>query len=1081
MSTIAKTTKRILFTLIVFAGLIGCALMFLPSIISTSWGKKQLLTFINQETSYVVTIKDISISWFGPQTIEGIEIKSTNGQMIASVEKINTASSLIKLIWNPTSAEALNIEKLDANLGHDTKLNNIHITTTSSSLYAVGDTQQGSLIGGFTIDIILNGINASNLLKLNGDWDKLLSGSSNAELKIAAEVNHFPVGFLDQFLAFNNPQLAGMLKLLLGEELNINIKQSATSKGIIVDLNATSPKLSLSELSFKIDDNIELTKGASLKLLVPHRLIEELFNDSPSNPGLTGAEFVSLTLQKFSLPLTALGRASNFQQLIARANIQAEISLPLFNFENMPMVKKATVDDFKIAFISSPESQFQTNLSLLLTLPDYKPSQTIPLNLSITQLKIPNHIENLSSLRMSGVIKTGEIVIPSPDKQPSSTLKDFSMNWEIDGPDNLIALRYNGVIDLIHEAAGKISGTAYIKNLFSDSPADMFIEPFDDELSRRDPIKDPREIALADKEPALLHIPTTNTIAQIKPVENRLEKPFVQFHVDLHKLPVKILSNWLQQPDLILMIGNSIEMGLEGNLFIAKEPTGHVNVTVNSPLMSGSSHLTINNNFQLQIDDEPTKLNFVLTPNGYNSFKKVIEKEIDNDFVLAQNATARLVIKKLSLPLITPFPYLHAAVDGAITIDHLTGLSNKSNQTLSLNDVNISIASEDISKMTTLIASADGQVNQNTRSSWNINGSAENLLTAEGVLNHDSSISFKASLKNIPISMLCYLICSPKLGQQVHAVIGPTLNAELSAQLKHMDGPIFADIRGNNGHILADTYLNKGILTLRKNLDAQVKITEDLGNVILQNILPVANKIKPSDQPVKLTIDREGFAVPIWDFNILTTEIPRFTLELGKVHFSNRSELAKVLSLLTTVKTDELSVWVTPAYFSLSKGTIKLERVDLLINETYPIASWGTVDIGDDKVRMTIGLSGNAISKAFGLTNIPNGYMLQLPLRGTLDSASIDVTKATARISALVAQTQGGVPGLVIGTVLDLANGSMKTHATPPPTTKPLPWQNLLEGKELPKEGAKKADASSQPLEEIGKKASSVIKQFFQK
>ena len=53
----------------------------------------------------------------------------------------------------------------------------------------------------------------------------------------------------------------------------------------------------------------------------------------------------------------------------------------------------------------------------------------------------------------------------------------------------------------------------------------------------------------------------------------------------------------------------------------------------------------------------------------------------------------------------------------------------------------------------------------------------------------------------------------------------------------------------------------------------------------------------------------------------------------------------------------------------------------------------------------------------------------------------IDKKKATGRITALIAQSQGGVNGKILGGILDAAL-SQGGEITPPPTTQPFPWKD---------------------------------------
>ena len=93
---------------------------------------------------------------------------------------------------------------------------------------------------------------------------------------------------------------------------------------------------------------------------------------------------------------------------------------------------------------------------------------------------------------------------------------------------------------------------------------------------------------------------------------------------------------------------------------------------------------------------------------------------------------------------------------------------------------------------------------------------------------------------------------------------------------------------------------------------------------------------------------------------------------------------------------------------------------------------------------------------------------MQLPFTGKIGSAGIDKAKATARISALVAQTHGGAKGLILGTFFDIAGGSIADDPPPPPpTTNPLPWASQV----TPQEN-KKPEKKQNISEKLTEKAS---------
>src|SRR6185295_8511866 len=108
-----------------------------------------------------------------------------------------------------------------------------------------------------------------------------------------------------------------------------------------------------------------------------------------------------------------------------------------------------------------------------------------------------------------------------------------------------------------------------------------------------------------------------------------------------------------------------------------------------------------------------------------------------------------------------------------------------------------------------------------------------------------------------------------------------------------------------------------------------------------------------------------------------------------------------VTSLLRLPSKSESELWLTPIYMQLANGVVTLKRSDALVDNMVQIATWGTVDLINDRVDMAIGILGDGLRRALRLENISPNYVLQLPLRGTTATASIDKTRAAAKIAAL--------------------------------------------------------------------------------
>ena len=158
-------------------------------------------------------------------------------------------------------------------------------------------------------------------------------------------------------------------------------------------------------------------------------------------------------------------------------------------------------------------------------------------------------------------------------------------------------------------------------------------------------------------------------------------------------------------------------------------------------------------------------------------------------------------------------------------------------------------------------------------------------------------------------------------------------------------------------------------------------------------------------------------------------------------------------------------------YVSMKNGVISFKRMDMLIMDTYAIATWGNVDLAANKVNMIIGLTGQALQKGFNIQGLGKDYVAQIPFKGPIDNASIDKKKAAAKIAALVASNRGP-EGLLIGTALHIASGGLKEEKAPPPTTNPLPWST---GEESSQPTNSKPD-SNHPLHQVEEKATSLLK-----
>lgn len=937
---------------------------------------------------------------------------------------------------------------------------------------------------------------------------KEFSHLSLKDLVLNGDVNGAPLALLDGFI--DSPVLPSMI---LGSHADLVFGLNSQENKPAATIQFKSEFLEIPRLAFFVNDKLTLQKPAQIILKLNQSLVNQVFKDV--GPQMQGPATAQLLINSFSLPINNLPTTL---RMVYKLDLDAQLKVTSMRLANVPTIGAVSLNDFSVHLTADPQSRpeltasfslqpdgqsalanvlgkktsFKTIASLgigvngrptanvfnlqvvsdlarlelsgemhegnrvVLNAPtmlsytftaaglqtmgiatdSYLFKHGAPLEMTIDASHIPLSFKDLTMLSLKGKLKINDFqLMPKGQKGGSlAVIDNLNADWKIDAATKLMAIDFTGVTRLgENQAAGKLNGSITVNNWIYGGAID-------------------------------------------------LSKAVVVVNANASKLPTELVSALSGQKDLVPILGNAIDLSIEANAAITSAEKGTIALDINSQNLSGGIALVLGDLIQLS-NNRPAEFSLKLTPQSYAALRQRINQNYAGDFTLTEPTTATLKIRSLRFPRSQSF--LQSGIEGDFSLGRLVGMDTETKNKISLNSIEGRLSSQNIADKVDFSMNAQGRNEQGNATAWNMLGSLTKGFNTDGSINkQDLSMTLDANIDSLPIPLLCQFACvDTKLKQQIEAVFGPNLDAKIQAKLHRMNGPVFVDVKGKNGRLTLDATLNEGIMTLNQDMTAQLTVTPELGEYVLKDLIPVISGMLSADHPIHLTISREGFAVPLRDPSILSVAIGKATLDLGKVRFSGQSQIAKVLSLLTPTSSDQL-VWLTPAYFSLNGGFLKLERVDMLISDRYPIAAWGDVDIGRDRVNMIIGLSGSAIAKAFSVPGISNSYFLQLPLRGRLNNPSIDKTKAVARLSALVAQSQGGPQGLVLGTVLDIATGGLTDPAIPNPTTNPIPWSDMMKDSTAsPSSADAKADpegkAKVNPIEEIGKGASSLLKKIF--
>lgn len=539
-----------------------------------------------------------------------------------------------------------------------------------------------------------------------------------------------------------------------------------------------------------------------------------------------------------------------------------------------------------------------------------------------------------------------------------------------------------------------------------------------------------------------------------------------QAQLNSTQFPIALLASLTEQPALKALGDDRLDLTLaaqgeiRGKTALTAQVQGD-NLDAYAALRLTEGEITLND------QKIPARLAFTLTPQRFNDLRAALKKDTESEqkFLLQSPAKFTLQIDQFAFPWTATSSWTDARIHANFAMEQVAVLDQKTGQKIALEGFKGEFKSNQLNKALNFAVSATQKDGAGHLSDLKATGTVLNGWTPSGRLNtKDLSLNVQAEANHLPAAMLCEVACLEAVSRvKVEALFGPLVDLKVDAQLTRMSGPVQALLHGELGQVELGALVGGGQLRLSRPFHAEFTATPQLGESVLQDLLPILGGMQSSNERLSVTIDPEGFSMPLRNVGLSNVQIGKMVIQLGNAEFSNQGQLGSILSLLKASPESTIQVWFTPIYLSLDAGVLQIERFDMLAMQRFPLATWGSVNIPGDKIDMVVGLSGRSLQNAFRLPIPTLGYMMQFPLRGPIGSASIDKTKAAAKIAALTAQLAGGPQGIVIGTVIGLASGAYTEPKAPPPTTEPLPWST---------------DSDDSPAPATEKKNSNPIKAF---
>lgn len=548
-----------------------------------------------------------------------------------------------------------------------------------------------------------------------------------------------------------------------------------------------------------------------------------------------------------------------------------------------------------------------------------------------------------------------------------------------------------------------------------------------------------------------------------------------------HALSTDLLGSLIGYRNLAGLIGSSLNASVQLRSTPERQ---QIALHCSSPLLHLESAFRIDSQ-GLSTEGKKQVLNWTLTPQAYLLLDQLLTSTPQTaSFALKEQTTLNCQLLKALLPT---HPCSHTGWTARLprfalnpleilfegTIPSLSFVDTLSKEQIQLSALSITVHKQDPKTPLAI------KLQSTSSTSDHPLGSIQCSCTVDPQTDVTGSLSIKAL--NFPSKVLDFIArTTGRTDFPFTTVLGNTFQLDCHTTLKQGTGPIELTLQAPRLQMDLAGRCSNGTLMLHRPLHAQVQCTKETSRLLLKELNLLDLSYLYAEAPITLLIPAEEVSIPLYSASIADLRIPRARLELGKVLCRNEGNIGATLALLKSRQFDqqgELSLWFAPCYFSVKQGQLSLDRSEILVANTFDICLFGNINLVKQDMDMKLGLTAQALHKAFGIRKLPEHYVLTIPMKGPKDHIKIDVGTATTKIALLIAWQQKALSGLFkkspLGDLADELLGSAvmlpDSNAHVPPGKHPYPWERE-EQKPLPSRSKKKAfKTTDKPLKQLMK------------
>ena len=1125
-----------------------------PSWMSTPFGTKTVLGWINARIDGKLTIDKLDLNWLGSQRVENVNWLDGSGNLILNLQHLETQTSLLYLLMGGRSLGKTIVEEPYLYLSEQTT-EKLHQTKKRKAGQKKSRTRigryptfkdelhvhNGNLIfaagkfPGITISQIqINQNLGDDSLILSaqttqGAQDGTITVEATFAEKTQAKVNliNFPLAALDGL------EGSSLFTDALGPTLSLEMHlEKDGHSSLSIYGTATSSNLSAYVEGVTQDNTFNLSPQTRLDFTITPALFKALIDEKQRKDwDLASKTQIRVEVEKGIFPMTL--NTPRFEDIVLQANLsidRAELHHQSLGSYSLKKFTGSVIaqQNLEIAYEGEIQGKEQTKLSGTISITPEKeilfqyayqgfPVSLLNLFSSELEKKVRLLFGGQFDMESRGTYMDGEmdahVALASRQTQLTAHVSGAlpELSFESTGTTQIphahtkligksLAFNLNGKMNLTDNQLSIPFMKGNVSNAFVafDLRGKMGEEglPFNPDtiqlmatgVIKKFPGLDAQTTPNIENTIVYLQVDGSKNHIYIKAegagVDAVIElDQFIQegkvalaqaqttFSAHLQNFPSHAIGSFISDTlDLSAYIGETVNVKAHGSYTPLGEPRFSVAMNADGPGFLASLGFTLDGTLAV-LKDHPSYIHWDITPERYNALMRTFwhDQTTEPTFVLSRKTQLKLDITQFSCP--TPFPedlshfLCQSGFVGNIHLDPATFHSKYAHESVTFQGVKGFIKGENFSKGIDLILGGDilaANVPQSEKSSFAFDGQMLNFWTPEGHFNRQGlTVKGALSLDLLPVRQVAGIIpLDPETRTVVQAVLGELMNARIYGEISQLSGPLTIDIKASNFKANLPLQLDPHAIYLRDYVDAEITLTEAVNATLLKDINPLFISGAFSEHPLKLYIDPNGFMLPIRPFSLQGVKAPKATLDIGRIRVRNGGQVEYLVNFLQAKEFSQdglMQAWFTPIFITLQGGVASYKRFDALLGNNIHIAMWGSINLINNRVSMTLGIAPRTLRERFKIAGLHKQDMFQVLMRGTTEKLELDWSSAYTRVAFLVAKTAGGGIGLLIGGLLEpLITASLGEDPVPPPTTNPLPWESQYpsEPGQIPKENS---------------------------